>query len=205
MKTYANSGATTHCFRNKHAFVEGSIVPCEERIVVLVDNTSFLATQWGEVPLEFDSASIRLEQALFISLLVYSLFPTGRLADNGVESQFRRHDVVLERESNKSVIGYGTRDLDSIMYVLSAPFAPESCAVLSNIESPEGELWNRLLAHINNQGITRVYKFVDDVSNLRMLYLIHTERAKLGKLINFHFRGILKGHPKLWKQSTWMS
>lgn len=173
-------------------------MPCEERIVMLANNSSVLATHWDEVLLEFDNANIRLNQALFIPLLGYNLVSAGRLAINGIESRFRRHDGVLEPESDKSVIGYGSRDPDSKMYVLSVPLAPDSCAVFFKMESPERELWHRLLAHINIQDMTRVHKFVDDMPKLSMLS--HPCRAcKMGKAHTLPFLGHIERASRVGK------
>ena len=46
---------------------------------------------------------------------------TGRLADNGIEPLFRRHDVRLILEADQSFIGAGQRNLDSGMYMLPDP------------------------------------------------------------------------------------
>ena len=127
--TYADSGATVHCFYSESSFVPESIVECETRTVMLADNTSIKASFCGDVILPFDHADIRLKRALYIPNLGYNLVSTGRLADNGIESHFRRHDVRLMLELDRSFIGAGQRNLDSGMYMLPEP-------ELQNLEEP---------------------------------------------------------------------
>lgn len=90
----------------------------------------------NKVLLEFDIPNIELKQALFDPCLGYSQVSTGRVADYDTESRFCRHEVVGERESDKSVIGYCTCDPESKMYVLFSLLAQDRCAVLSLMESP---------------------------------------------------------------------
>ena len=119
--TYADSGATVHCFYSESSFVPESIVECETRTVMLADNTSVKASFCGDVILPFDHANIRLKRALCIPNLGYNLVSTGRLADNGIESLFRRHEVRLMLEADQSFIGAGQRNMHSGMYMLPEP------------------------------------------------------------------------------------
>lgn len=153
MKTYADSGAATHCFYNVHPFVKDSSGSCEEQLVLLVGSTSVQAQKCGEVILEFQAANIRLKQVLLILSLAYDLVYTALSADNVVESGFRKHDVVLEPEPNRIIIGYETRVLASIMYMLSASLRATSCAKVSNMGNVEKELLHRRIAHIINQDL----------------------------------------------------
>lgn len=140
MKTYADSRAATHCFHDVHASLKNSIEPCEARLVLFPDNTSAQAQQCGEVLLKFENSNICLKQVLLIPSLGYSLVSTGQLADNRIESCFRRHDVVLEQESNKTIIGYGTREPDCKICGLSDSLHATSSALLSNMDNSEKEL-----------------------------------------------------------------
>ena len=119
--TYADSGATVHCFHSESSFVPESIVGCETRTVMLAHNTSVKTNFCGNVILPFDHANIRLKRALYIPNLGYNLASTGRLADNGIESHFRRHDFCLMLQADQSFIGAGQRNLGSGMYVLPEP------------------------------------------------------------------------------------
>ena len=49
----------------------------------------------GEVVLPFEHANIRLQNVLYIPNLGYNLVSTGKLADNGIQSLFRRFDARL--------------------------------------------------------------------------------------------------------------
>lgn len=40
LQTYADSGATIHCFRSKHSFEPGAVRTCHHRTVLLADETS---------------------------------------------------------------------------------------------------------------------------------------------------------------------
>lgn len=86
------------------------------------------------------------------------------------------------KESNKSIIGYETRNPASKMYVLSASLRATSCALVSNINNSESELCHRRLAHINDQDLTRAHKYADDVLNVNVL----SRPRRVCKLGNAH-------------------
>lgn len=81
----------------------------------------------------FENANIRLKSAVYIPSLGYNLVSTGRLADNGVESHFRRHDVRFIPESVDVIIGRGTRDSKTGMYMLAEPHSgvASNCALVA--------------------------------------------------------------------------
>ena len=106
-RSYADSGATCHCFHSRSVFVQGSFTPCEARTVMLADKTSVTSTHTGEVVLPFEHANIRLQNVLYIPNLGYNLVSTGKLADNGIQSLFRRFDVRLSLQTNSFFIGLG--------------------------------------------------------------------------------------------------
>ena len=117
LRSYAESGATCHCFHSKSAFVPNSLGPCVPRTVLLPNKMSVTATQMGEVLLPFENANIRLGKVLYIPNLGNNLVSTGKLTDNGIESHFRRFDVRLILESTSFFVGNGNRDSGCGMYV----------------------------------------------------------------------------------------
>ena len=80
--TYADSGATVHCFHSKSAFVSCSITSCDPRTVMLADKSSVISRVCGEVILPFENANVRLRNVLYIPELGYNLVWTVRLAGN---------------------------------------------------------------------------------------------------------------------------
>ena len=94
-RSYADSGATCHCFHSGSVFVQGSLNPCHARTVMLADKRSVTSTDMGEAVLPFEHANIRLQNVLYIPNLGYNLVSTGKLAHNGIQSLFRRSDVRL--------------------------------------------------------------------------------------------------------------
>lgn len=78
--------------------------------------------RWGEVRIEFEDAIIKLRKVPFVPKLGYNLVSTGNLADNGIESQFQRHNLNLNLEGSGKTIGNGSRDRFTGLYVL-----PSAC------------------------------------------------------------------------------
>lgn len=109
-RTYADSGATTHCFFNEEAFIPGTLVPCDEHTVVFGDKTSANANLWGQVLIPFDEVNITLYNVSYVPSIGYNLVSTGRLEHNGIESLFGRNDFLLKLESDHSIIGQRIRD-----------------------------------------------------------------------------------------------
>lgn len=64
--SYADSGATAHCFHSKSSLVPGTLQSCEEVTVLLADKTPVTASFFGDVILPFENANIRLKRVLFI-------------------------------------------------------------------------------------------------------------------------------------------
>ena len=143
-RTYADSGATVHCFHSQSSFVPESMVQCEVRTVILADNTLVQTNLCGDVILPFEHVNIRLKRALYIPNLGYNLVSIGRLADNGIESHFRRHDVRLMLEADKYFIGAGQRNLDSGMYILPEPQLQDS-------EEPDNSFTSNLRLGADNE------------------------------------------------------
>ena len=121
-RTYADSAATSHCFHSPLSFVTASLRKCPTRTVLLANNEKVKVKSWGDVRIEFDDAIIRLKKVLYVPKLGYNLVSTGKLADNGIESEFRRHDLKLKLEGSGKTIGNGSRDQKTGLYVL-----PSAC------------------------------------------------------------------------------
>lgn len=117
-RTYADSGTTVHCFHSIHSFVPDSLMHCARRTVTLANNSEVETETSGEVHIEFDHSIIKLSNVLLIPTLGYNLVSTGKLADNGIESHFRRHNMLLKLEDSSDIIGCGSRDHSSGLYVL---------------------------------------------------------------------------------------
>lgn len=164
-RTYADSGATIHCFFDKNSFVPGSLVPCGERTVEFADKTSSTASLWGQVLISLGNVNLRLNNVLHVPSMGYNLVSTGRLADHGIESLFRRNEFILQLESDQTIIGKGIRDFDSKLYVLSHEKF-ESILSVCNNEKSDTQLWHRRLAHMNIQDLTYVHKYADGVPQL---------------------------------------
>ena len=162
-RTYADSGATIHCFFNRDAFVPGTLTSCSERSVEFADKTSANANLWGQVLIAFDQVDIRLHNVLYVPSMAYNLVSIGRLADNGIESLFRREDVLLKLETNNITVGRGIRDPDSKLYVFANDIAVNVLKVSDVINSSDTMLWHQRLAHINMQDLSLVHKHVDGV------------------------------------------
>ena len=189
-RTYADSGATVHCFHSKSAFVPGSLHSCPTSTVLLADKTSVDATQCGDVILPFTNANIRLKEVLFMPSLAYNLVSTGRLADNGIESRFRRYDVCLNLESGGFFVGAGKRDMHTRMYTLPEPETHHNVEqqALSVVDGTQTELWHRRLAHINARDLLKVHEHVDDVPELSPMKDV-CRACRLGKAHQLPFPG----------------
>ena len=163
-QTYADSGATIHIFHNRHSFVPGSLKQCQPRTVALADKREVQVNIWGEVILPMKYCIIRLHHVLFVESIRYNLVSTGKLADNGIESLFRRKDLLLKLEVDGTIIGNGIRALNG-MYILPSPNYEN---VFSSIESSQNNtmLWHQRLAHLNMKDLMQVHKFADGVPKL---------------------------------------
>ena len=188
LRSYADSGATVHCFHSDLAFVPGSLEPCETRTVMLADKRSVNSNQCGDVIIPFQNANIRLKGALLVPNLGYNLVSTGRLADNGIESHFRRRDVQLSLEESRFVVGCGERDEETGMYMLPEPISQSVPATAMVASTSESELWHRRLAHINSRDLVDVHKHADGVPKLCPLKGV-CRACRLGKAHKLPFPG----------------
>ena len=76
----------------------------------------------GGVGIEFHDALIRLTKVLYAPKLAYNFVSTGKLADNGIDSEFRRHGINFRFKGSGKMIRKGCRDQASGLYVL-----PSAC------------------------------------------------------------------------------
>lgn len=170
MKSSADSGATIHCFGNKNAFVPGSLESFEELTIIVADKTSIESSHWGEVIIPLLNSNLRLRQVLFVPSMGYNLVSTGQLADNGIESIFRRHDIILQLESNSQCIGGGNINLGTQLYTLPSESMNEymftSISDSPKCDTDNVELWHRRLAHISSQALLVIYKHANGVPRL---------------------------------------
>lgn len=88
---------------------------------MLADMTPVQSNRCADVIIPFKNANIRLRDAFLVPSLGYNLVSTGRLADNGIESKFRRNDVLLTLESDGFRIGTGQRDQETRLYTMPEP------------------------------------------------------------------------------------
>lgn len=165
-KTYADSGASTHLFHDRDAFVSASLGVCSKRMIILADRSEVSSSFSGEVIIPFDDCVVRLKNVLHVPKLGYNLVSTGRMADNGIESHFRRFDLLLKLEDSGTFIGRGVRCEDSGMYTFPSPRTVSVAASAKLADDSDSELWHRRLAHINFQSLVNVHKFADGVPKL---------------------------------------
>ena len=185
--TYYDSGATTHVFHCKDAFVKESLRDCEPRTVLLADKSPVTASKCGEVLLPFEYADIRLKSVLFIPGLGYNLVSVGRMADNGIESLFRKKDVMLRHQEKEFVVGFGTRDDETRLYLLPSPEATIPNVTALTTES-ETSLWHQRLAHMNIRDMCEVHKHTDGVPKLGVSNVV-CRACRLGKAHKLPFKG----------------
>lgn len=123
-RSYADSGATAHCFHSKFAFVHGSTKLCPRVTVLLANKSSVEAAQCGGVIIPSENANMRLTRVLFIAILGYNLVSTGNLADKRIESHFGCTDIKRILEEKGFFVGSGTRDPNSTMYMVPPDGVP---------------------------------------------------------------------------------
>ena len=165
--SYADSGATVHCFHSGSVFVPGSLTHCDARTVLLADKISVTSKRSGDVIIPFENSNVRLNGVLLIPDLGYNLVSTGRLADNGIESNLRRHDVQLFLEDNKFYVGCGKRDVNYGMYTLPhALISPPREKAMIMSPHDIAQLRHQRLAHINPCNLANVHKHVAGVPKL---------------------------------------
>lgn len=119
--TYADSGATTHVFYVRDAFVFGSLGVCLKRLIVLANRSGESSSNSGEVTILFDDCLARLNNAFYVLKLGYNHFPTGRTRNCEIVSHFRRFDLMLKLENSGTFIGRGFQCEVSGMYTLPSP------------------------------------------------------------------------------------
>ena len=188
--TYYDSGATTHVFYSEEAFVPGSIAHCAPKRVLLADKSSVTASKRGEVMLSFEHINIRLGSVLLVPDLGYNLVSVGRLADNGIESLFRKDDVQLRLENSNVALACGVRDRKTGLYSLPSPNTLSSTALGISTEN-DINLWHRRLAHVNTRDLTQLFRHAHGVPQLRMTGESCTA-CKLGKAHKQPFPGNFK-------------
>ena len=192
--SYADSGATVHCFHSESCFVPGSLKPCESKTVLLADETPVTSNLTGEVIIPFENANIRLKDVLYIPDLGYNLVSTGRMADKGIWSLFRSTDVVLILASENMYIGAGARNPEHGMYTLPDPIVHRhenvtgSAMAVSPSTSDSVELWHRRLAHLNSRDLIILHKHVDDFPKLHLMKDV-CRACRLGKAHKLPFPG----------------
>lgn len=164
LRTHADSGATIHSFQSKEVVEPGTITRCDQRTILSADSTSVTATQSGEVILPFKEIYNTSKSFLLTPNPGYTLVYTGRLADNGIESYFRRFDVLLKIETTGAEICCGNRDETSGVYTLLFSDPQNSVyAIGTASQISEPVLWHRLLAHMNERHLKLLHNHVSGV------------------------------------------
>lgn len=120
-KTYANSGATTHVFYDRDAFVSGPLSVCLKRVIILADRSEVNPSCSGDAIISFDDCMVRLKNAIYVLKLGYNLVFTERMADNGFELLFRLFDFLLKFEDSGTFTCCGYRCENSSMYTFPSP------------------------------------------------------------------------------------
>lgn len=109
-RTYADSGATNHCFFYEEVFVPGFIFSCDDGTIKMADKSTVTSNRLGDVILSFGLVNVCLQKALYVTSMVYNLVSTVFVAKKKKESLFARNDFVLELESDSTRTGQGGRD-----------------------------------------------------------------------------------------------
>lgn len=89
-------GRLRRFFHLENTFVSSSLLLCSRRTIFLADKTPVISNRHGDVGIPFDRNSLCLRNALYVPSLGSNLVSTGRLADHGIESLYRRHDMHLK-------------------------------------------------------------------------------------------------------------
>lgn len=179
-------------FHTESVSVPASIRPCDPTTVLLADRTSVSSTKCGDFVLPFKHANTHLKQAFILPGLGYNLVSMGRLADNGIESHFRRNDVQLTLASNGSIIETGECDNESRLYMLAGPIDQESFeqAMVAEGSKREAEtqLWHQRLAHINRRDLLKLHLHADGIPKLTPMEEV-CRVCRLGKAYKLPFPG----------------
>lgn len=191
-RSYADSGATGHFFHSEYYFVPGSIQACEETTVISADKTPVSISKCGDVTLPFKNANICLKSTFLVTGLGYNLVSTGCLADNGIDSSFRRQGALLSLEKDDFYIGSGERDAETGLYAFPQPFfqGKPNLAMLTSLSKSEAEtqLWHQRLAHLNARDLLNVHKHASGVPKLNDMEEI-CRACRLGKVHKLSFPG----------------
>lgn len=113
------------------------------------------------------------------------------MADNGIESKFKRDSVLLKMEGKNFLIGSGQRDTKNRMYMLPEPVNHshlDRALNLSSYATDLRDLWHKRLAHINQRDLSRLHKHVDGVPKLSKSKDI-CRACRLGKAHKLPFPG----------------
>lgn len=77
--------------------------------------------------------------------------------------------MVLHHEDGDNVIGFGSRDQSSDLYVLPTPCVLNNVALISTLRDDDASIWHRRLAHINMKDLPEVHNQVHDVPKTKVL------------------------------------
>lgn len=161
----------------------------KKRTVMLANKTTVCAICCGDVLIPFENVNLRLKRTLFTPTLGYNLISTGCLADNGIESHFRRHNVLLILETSGTSVGTGARDPETKMYVLPSPvLAPSFALATDDYGISETDIWHRQLAHMNWQDLSALHKYSNSVPKLPISSNI-CKACQLGKSHKLPYHG----------------
>lgn len=169
LRTFADCGATIHCFLNVSFFVPESLKCCDRRTVLLVDKTAVEPNKCGELILSFKHFNIRLQNVLLIPSLGYNLVSTGCLADNGIESYYRRMDVILLLKHVEKIVGIGRRDEKCRMYTLLSSVRHIANLNIVDDKCDDVQMWHRRLAHINKMDLCNAHKYAKGIPQLKFM------------------------------------
>lgn len=125
-RPYADSGATVHCSHDISSFVPGFIEYRERRVAEMADGAKVEACSQGKVRLEFDDAIIGLSGVLLIPSLGFNLVSIGKLASNGIESTFRRTDLLLRHEESDLISNLGKGSGETLYALYVRPSSPRT-------------------------------------------------------------------------------
>lgn len=119
---------------------------------------------------------------------------TGRVSEKDSETQFLRHDVVLELETTGKWIGKWSRSRESGIYTFQyhQRSKPDSrvCGTATNWH--ETNFWHSLLAHTNFKDLTRLSKVANGIPEIPLLKR-YADLAHFRNFITLSFLETLKG------------
>lgn len=154
---------------------------------MLTDNASVITLKSGEVVLEFEHANIRLKKGFLMPGLGYNILSVGFLAENGIESIFRKYDVILRHGEESLLIGNGTRDeVTGLCEFPSPSILLQSGSAL--MKTDNDQLWNRRLAHVNWRDLCEVHKHEEGVHKLKAMDEIF-RACRIGRYHKFSLKG----------------